>query len=276
MTVAQPVQTPPRRRPGRAVAVLLLLLATACTDSPPPPAGPAEALAPPTYDYLTKLRLNVASISIDDSWVPKGDGQQVANLAPTPPLDALRQMAQDRLVAAGSSGRAIFVIDDASIVHNGAGYHGALAVHLDVTTSDGTRSGFAEAHVTRDSSGVADTPDALRIALAEMTRLMMNDMNVEFEYQVRHSLRDYLLQGIEPAGGAGAVERQDLTPPPGVKASPTPAPAPAPATTQAAPAPLAPAPGAPAPTSIDPPPPPSDSAPVPPPATGDTPTPLSL
>jgi hypothetical protein len=195
--------------PRRALLAAPLLLA-AC-------GGPeTQANFPPVdYEYLTKLKLNVASVEIDNNWVSHEPGRHVESLAPTPPADALRRMGQDRLVAVGNSGQAKFVIDEASIVAKGGQYVGNFAVHLDVATSDGARSGFAEARVSRTRTLGGDDPASERAALYDMVTQMMSDMNVEFEYQVRRSLRDYLqpaTAGVAPA--PAPVQSQDLAPPP--------------------------------------------------------------
>jgi hypothetical protein len=192
------------------LALALPLLLAACAGSEEPP----RSFPPLTYDYLTKLKLNVARLNIDDSWTPPAGSNQIGNMSPVQPLDTLRKMAQDRLVPGGSSGRAVFVIDNASIVETPTNYQGSFAVHLDITTSDGTRSGYAEARVTRTRGRSEDeSPDAGRAELYDLVHQMMNDMNVEFEYQVRRSLRDYLQTTTPIVPQPGPVQTQDLSPP---------------------------------------------------------------
>jgi hypothetical protein len=171
-----------------------------------------------SWDYLPRIRLNVASVTIDDSWTPRAGTREVGFLAPTPPVDALRRMAEDRLVAGGNSGRANFVVEDASIVQTRDSYAGTFAVRLDVTTSDGARSGFAEARVSR-TRAIRDGSEAgTRAELYEMVNQMMTDMNVEFEYQIRRSLRDYLQATAPEAPEAGAVDTEQLSAPKGAPA----------------------------------------------------------
>jgi Asp-tRNA(Asn)/Glu-tRNA(Gln) amidotransferase A subunit family amidase len=187
----------------RAVLLAPLLLA-ACVGSAPQPEAP---MPPLRYDYLTKLRLNVASIEIRNDFVP-GPGD-VSMMSPDPAVQALAQMARDRLVAAGSSGRAVFVIENASIVQSGNGaLTGNLAVRLDIDTSDGTRAAYAEAQVSRIRT-LGD--QALTPTLYDMTRQMMDDLNVEFEYQLRHSLGDWLLAST-PTSAPPPVQQQALPP----------------------------------------------------------------
>ena len=227
----------PLRRTCLVAAALFALGLSGCgtTDDPP------TAYAPLSYDYLTKLRLQVSSIEIDDSWAPRPGSRDVGFLAPTPPVDALRQMAQDRLVAGGPPGRAVFVIDDASLVQNRDLYQGRFVVHLDVVAADGSRSGYAEARVERTRAVGKDTPNATRAALADMVNQMMGDMNVELEYQVRHSLRAYLMGSAPIAPPPPPIQSETLAPPTGQPAPAAGQPTGLPPLAPQAPPPLAPA-----------------------------------
>jgi hypothetical protein len=198
-------------------AALLALAGCGTTDDPP------RAFVPVSYDYLTTLRLNVSAVEIDDSWAPRPGTKEVGNLAPTSPVNALRQMARDRLYAAGSPGRAVFVIDDASIVQNRDAYDGRMVVHLDVMAADGSRRGYAEARVSRTRGIVKDTPNATRAALADMVNMMMADMNVEFEFQIRRSLRAYLAQPGQTTAPAQVIQTEQLSAPTATTAPASPA-----------------------------------------------------
>ncbi len=175
---------------------------------------PTPDFAPPDYSYLTKLRLNVGTLTIEDHAAQGADPNDLGPTAPVPPDQALQQMAHDRLVAAGNSSSAVFTIDQASIVGTGGGaMDGHLAVHLDILTADGGHAGYAEAHVLRKFVPGAATPDdGTRAELYGLTRQMMQDMNVELEYQVQRSLRDWLVDA-SGAPVAGTVEQQTLQPP---------------------------------------------------------------
>ena len=182
---------------ARALALLLPFLAAGCGGGEE--AAPPVVFAPLHYDYLTPLRLNVATLTIEDHAANAGPGD-VSALSPVPPAQALEQMARDRLVPAGSAGEAVFVIDRASIVQGADALSGNMAVHLDIRTSDGNRAAYAEARVSRVRT-LGGGHEDLRGALYTMTKAMMDDMNVEFEYQVRHSLKDWL-QTTAPAAAA--------------------------------------------------------------------------
>ena len=169
---------------------------------------------PLTFGHLTPLPLNVSALEI----APLPPPDSLAALDPAPPGPALVRMANDRLTTVGTLGSARFTVETASLQRRAGGIDGAMAVRLDVMTSDGTRSAFAQAQVSRRSEGVGSD---LRAALYDITVQMMADMNVEFEYQVRRSLRDWL-QDATPAPPPPAVEAQPLAP----TGRPTPRPAP--------------------------------------------------
>jgi len=192
----------------RLAGLLILLLLASCGGSPPPP----HDYAPLNYSYLTPLRLNVGSISIDDSWTPRAGVRDVSSLSPVQPVDALRDMAQQRLVAAGSGGaRAVFRIDDASIRQRGDLFDGHLGVTLDIITADDVRAAYAQARVARSQSGGGTSPEDVRQTLYSMTKQMMDDMNVEFEYQLKRSLHDWLIEDAPPSSAIPApVEAQPL------------------------------------------------------------------
>jgi hypothetical protein len=152
----------------------------------------AENYAPLHYEFLKQLRLNVASVDVQDHSAPVGP-QDVTAQDPVSPGQVLAQMGRDRLFPAGTAGKAVFVVDEAAITQTDGGVlNGRLAVHLDVLTDGGTRAAYAEAQVTRQHVPGSD-PENLRNNLYDMTRQMMDDMNVELEFQVRHSLHAWLV-----------------------------------------------------------------------------------
>lgn len=191
---------------ARRTVLLLPLLAAACGSSEAPQSYPL-----PNYSYLTPLRLNVASIEIDDR-TPPVSGDRLTALQPLRPVDGLKQMANDRLSAGGSVGRAVFVIDQASVVRNGDGLDGRMSVHLDIYAGGTTRVGFAEAQVARRRVST-DSDENPRTVLYMFVKQMMADMNVEFEFQVRRSLKEYLQDTATAVPPAPPVQSEDLAAP---------------------------------------------------------------
>jgi hypothetical protein len=238
-----PMTATRENRPGlrrRRLLLALPLLLAACDDTP----APSREFPPLDFGYLLKLRLNVATIDIDDASGPHdtADVEHVEALAPIAPADALRQMAQQRLITAGTSGHAVFVIEEASLTRAPGGFSGAMRVRLDIGTADGAKGGFAEARAIRTYASTDTSEAGTRAALYELVRLMMSDMNIELEYQMKRSLRDYLQSDDGTAPPPPPVQSQDLNP--GTEM---------PGTDHAAPPPAAPPPDQPAPPASPPP-----------------------
>jgi hypothetical protein len=173
---------------GLAVLGMVAVGLAGCGGDDQPAPG---VVAPLHYDYLTKLRLNVGSIDIQDNAQPLGP-DDVSAKSPVTPDQALHQIAQDRLFAAGLVGRAQFAIDQASIVRGAqGGLYGQMAVHLEVTDAGGARVGYAEARVAQSHlPGSGD--ENLPTVLYDMTRKMADQMNVELEYQLKRSMGGFL------------------------------------------------------------------------------------
>jgi hypothetical protein len=202
----------------RRLSLLLPVLLAACSGEERPRVYP-----PLRYDYLVPLRLNVSTIQIEQRFQPAGTPPDVSQYDPIPPVTALRTMAQDRLQALGSADLAIFVIQDASLTRRGDTLSGNFSVQLEIYNTPTNRVGYAQATVSSTYTGDLDD---LPGRLYAMTKDMMDRMNVEFEYQVRHALGAWLL----PAGAVQPpVESQPLAPSgPGEPPNPTPSSLPGP------------------------------------------------
>ena len=99
----------------RRSALLLPLLLAAC-------GGEEErAFEPLRYNYLPPIPLNVASIAVEQRFVPSGIDPDVSGMDPVPPIEALKAMANDRLQAFGTSNKAVFAILDGSLVRQDDG-----------------------------------------------------------------------------------------------------------------------------------------------------------
>ena len=219
-------------RASAAVLCLALPLGlAACGGDEIPPTEPYTQLH---YEFLPKLRLNVGSITVDDRAHPIGP-EDLAAQSPAIPALALEQMAHDRLFAAATAGAANFVVDQASIVRQPNGtLSGVLSVHLDIITPTGASAGFAAAEVERQHIPGSD-PENLQNNLYDLTKQMMDAMNVEFEFQLRKTLSSWLVTGN---GVPAPVVAQPLD-----QASPSAPPLPAPAAPPVAvPSPEAPPP----------------------------------
>jgi hypothetical protein len=186
----------------RCVVLLIAVLPAACGSDEPPVSAEMQTL---DFSYLTPLPLNVANVVIQSEYVPSGMPPDVSQFDPIPPVQALRLMAEQRLKAAGGTGEAVFVINDASMVRNGNAINGVMSVTLSIYPSGPVRAGVAQATITQQAVGGGDLPRVL----ADLTRRMMDQMNVEFEFQVRRSLRDFLLSA---SANPSPVQQSPLSP----------------------------------------------------------------
>ena len=239
-----------------AVLTLALLGLAGCAASPPPP-PPYPRLS---WTYLTKLRLDVAKLSIDASWVPTGEAMHVEYLAPEQPVSALRRMALDRLQMDGTSGTARYTVTDASIIQVHDHYDAHFEVRLTLRDDKGNKLGGIIAGVKDSRTFFSDSPEAQKRDLYALVKKTMSDMNVEFEYEMRKHLAKFLLAHKPLAPLPPTVQSESL-------GKPGSAPPTFPATPGTPAAPATALPGTGAPTSLTPPgalvPPPTTTAPVP-------------
>ena len=211
--------------------------------------GVPQNFPPLRYTYLAPISLNVANIQTQVDYAPAADGSSLDSMSPETPLQAVQQMIQDRLVAAGGGGTATIMINSASINRVNDTAVGNISLRLTVTSADGHRTGYTDANVTRTRTLPDDTSeDALRAFLYSMTQDMVNAENVELEYQIRQNLAAWLVGGgsaviggpaaptpvqAEPLGGPGSSAPVTGAPTP--LGAPQPLGAPAPASMTVAP-----------------------------------------
>ncbi len=169
----------------RRSALLMPFLFAACATED------RTVFEPLRYDYLPPIPLNVVSVDIEQRFFPSGSGDVTAE-APVKPVDALRTMAQDRLRPFGGSGKAVLAIVDASLIRRDGTINASMGVTLSVYRETGERGGFVEARVVRRESGGSGS---LRSQLYQVVRSMMDQMNVELEFQIRRNLKDWLTEG---------------------------------------------------------------------------------
>jgi hypothetical protein len=202
------------------VLIGLVLLAGCGGDDTPPP----EVYTPLSYGYLRTLHLNVASVDVVDHSAPISP-QDVTAQDPVQPGQVLANMARDRIFPAGTSGRAVFVVDAASITRNDDNVlTGQMAAHVEVLGPAGARLGYAEARVSRQHVPGSD-PENMQNNLYDMTRQMMDDMNVELEFQIRRTLGAFLVANTAVPAPVTAVPLAPEAPPspaPGMEPGMTP------------------------------------------------------
>jgi hypothetical protein len=182
--------------------------------------GDAPTTLPPLitgYRHLTPLRLNVLEVEVPPATAAAG---------PQDPAAEMRRMAEERLVPVGIEGRARFTILTAlftrsreattsGVVSLFAGDAGErigcdLRCRLEILSPAGLRVGFVEAEARRGRT-LPDgaTPAARQQAAEEVLRQAMSDLNIEFEFHIRRSLRAWLVEGLQPVTPE-PVEQQEL------------------------------------------------------------------
>ncbi len=228
-----------------------VLAALAGCSSPPPP----QYLPPLNYSYLPPLVLKVADLNVVDNYVPSPDTEELLAQDPAPPAETLLAMLRHRVVASGAPGTGTVTIQNASIHQVDGTLTGAMTVDVSVSSPDGRSTGYAEATVSasRSAPDQDDGAGGMQAALYGLTKQLMENMNVQLQYQMQHNLSGWLSwsptqgglsTGYAPAAPAGgAIQSTPLTSPQGVAQG-------APAAPQAAPA--YPAPAAPPPTYPEP------------------------
>jgi hypothetical protein len=186
----------------------------ACATPVPMVEGP-----PIGYRHLTPLRLDVATLTIDEETPIAGPNDLGRTLQPSA-AEAVRTMGRDRLFAFGTENTARFVVVRAQVLREAgppaAGLFATqgerldcqLTCRLEIRNPTGLRLGFAEATAARTRTVESDP--ALRMAVAEtLLRQAMFDLNTEFEFQLRRALRAYLVEG-DRAAPPLPVQREEL------------------------------------------------------------------
>jgi hypothetical protein len=212
-------------RPTRRLLLALPLGAIACAGRDEPPAALPPLVS--GYGHLTPIRLNVASLALIE---PAPGAVRVDEPAPLNPAREMRRMAEERLVAMGNEGEARFLIRAAEFRRERLAPPGGLTglfagepgerltcrlmARLELRADQGQRNAFVEAEARRTRSLPEGTSAAARRRAAEeVVRQGMDDLNVELEFQVRRSLRDWLSEAAVPAPaaiGPGGIQREEL------------------------------------------------------------------
>jgi hypothetical protein len=175
----------------RLAPVLFSLALAACSGGPPP--APV-VYKPLDYSYLPPIFLKVTSVSVQNGYVPDPDAAALISQAPEAPANALLDMANRRLVANGAPGTAAFTVETASINQAGGNLTGVMTVRLSVTSPDNRTTGYAEASVTNSVAApdADDGPDKMRAALYDLTKRLMDSMNVQLQYQIQRNLGSWV------------------------------------------------------------------------------------
>ena len=189
-----------------AAAFLVLTLGGVVGCATPPP---QNRFAEITFEHLDPIRLDVAEVVMEQSYVPPNETPNVDHLFPVAPADGALRWAGDRLVAKGTSRRAHFIVRDASAIEESLDtsdgitgiltvdqserYSGHIMVELQIF--DGNRlEGTASAEARRSIT----VPEDLSLREREevwyqLTEDILADLNRELEKVISSTYAPYLL-----------------------------------------------------------------------------------
>lgn len=178
-----------------------ILALSGCSDTQPP-----ETFSRPDYSYLPSLYFNVGQLNITNQ--APIDDKNIAEQSPTPPASTLTLMAQQRLKTTGATGTASFAITQANITKQA--HHilaGTLSIKL--TVDDPTQQHHGQITATVHQERSISSKLSQQRNLYALNQSMMDDMNVEVEYQIRKHLSDWLTDATgTPLNGQ--INSQDL------------------------------------------------------------------
>ncbi|MEJ1975696.1 MAG: hypothetical protein WDN49_05980 [Acetobacteraceae bacterium] len=156
---------------ARRTVLLLPLLVAACGGDD----NAQQTFPMPSYSYLTPLRLNVASVEIDDRSAPVG-GNSVGSLSPLRPGGRAEANGERQAAGGGNSGRAVFVIEQASLTRSNGGIDASWRCISTSMPAAIPPPRMPEARVVRRRTST-DTDEDARTVLYNFTLQMMKDMN---------------------------------------------------------------------------------------------------
>ncbi len=188
----------------RAVIPLSFVILAACEAAPLPPPIPEI-----TFSHLAPIEIAAAQIEIVEDYVPPLAAPNVEHKFPTPPAQAVRQWAKDRLRLVGDDGVLRVIIRDASVIETKlektGGVRGAftvdqserydarLAVVVEVRSIRGFQDAFASAIAERSRTVAEDISLYDReLVFFEMTKSMMDDLDAELEKNIRQFLARFV------------------------------------------------------------------------------------
>ncbi|HYH18427.1 MAG TPA: hypothetical protein VD995_07385 [Azospirillum sp.] len=194
----------PTRRSFLLTAAAAVSLALAACQSTPP----RVSTQPIGFTQFGPIVLNAAAIDVVDNHRPSGGGKHIEQTAPTPPAEAVRRWAAERLQAGGRQGAVRVTVRDASIIETqlpttqgvkgyftndqAQRYDGRLDVEIAgeaPIAGGGSFRGVTKATVTASATVAENVSLADREAtLQELTRRMADQLNARLDAGIRKDL----------------------------------------------------------------------------------------
>ena len=183
---------------GLIVLAALAAPLAGCGSGPPP----QQTFADLRFTNEPPLRINVVSIQVNDEYRPNFDPPHFEQRLPIPLPHVADNWARDRLQPAGTSGRAVAVITDASVVEimlpkeTGLSatftnqldtqYEARVGIRVELRDDGGLTVRMAAGHAERSMTLVEGTTlDERDHKLYQMERELMADLDRQLETQIR-------------------------------------------------------------------------------------------
>lgn len=187
----------------RAGIAIIALVAAACTSTPPP----TIEFPLPDFRSIGPIALEIAELDVSSDYAAPLTQPNVDHEFPVTLSSAATSWANGRLSAVGVTGRADFIIEDASVTETALDttggvtgllkdelayrYDGRLAVRLIVTRGHDT--GEVEVVVTRSQTMLENVTVNERTAIwYQMMDQMMVDLNTEMETNIDLYLQAFI------------------------------------------------------------------------------------
>jgi hypothetical protein len=186
----------------KVLALAILALALVSCDTPPK----RQSFPEITFQHLQPFRLDVANVRIVDAYQPD-PGADIGSQFPEAPDAVARQWAEDRLIAVGQQGEAIYTIllakatqtplrrsqGMSAMTHKDQSDRYDLAITVNLEVRSGGKSGALTAQAARSQTVIEDmTLNQREAVLFNLLDVTMKDVNAQMEKLVPHYLGGFL------------------------------------------------------------------------------------
>jgi hypothetical protein len=186
----------------RPLGLALVALALVACNTPPE----RQAFPEITFQHLQPFRLDVARVQIVDGYQPD-PGADIDNQFPEAPAAVARQWAEDRLIAVGQQGEAIYTITLAkatqtslqrsqgmsAMTHKDQSDRYDLAITVNLEVRSGGKSGAVTAKAARSQTVREDmTLNQREGVLFNLLDVTMKDLNAQMEKLIPHYLGGFV------------------------------------------------------------------------------------
>lgn len=193
-------------QPLRQICVLFAVFALAACETP----SPAVTFPEITFQHKPPITLDVRQVSFEQVYRPPSRPPNVDHLFPVRPAAAAMRWGRDRLRAAGSTGRARYVVREASVVEvplkvegglkgmltvdQSERYDARLVVDVHLNSDERRSLGTITVEVVRSRTTAEDLSLYEREKVwFDMTEALMRDFDAELEKAIKTAFLEHLV-----------------------------------------------------------------------------------